>query len=224
MPQVVTRPAARPALLPANTRLGAVHLSVTDIPCALIVWRDLLGLTVLFQDEGEVRLGAGGKSLIVLHSGATGAVAPRTSGLYHVAIHVPSRVDLARVLGRLFANRYYNAPTDHLVTETTYLWDPDGIGIEVTFETPERGDFIMIDGQFAAIDRAGNYHSGREALDLDSVLGELSEGETLAAPLPDGIRVGHVHLHVADLDASMRFYSKLLGFQEQFQMPSIQMG
>jgi catechol 2,3-dioxygenase len=94
----------------------------------------------------------------------------------------------------------------------------------VTFETPGRGDFVMIDDQFAAIDKQGNYHSGREALDLDSVFGELSGGETIAAPLPDGIRVGHVHLHVADLDAAMRFYSEILGFQEQFQMPKIQMG
>ncbi|HEX8220667.1 MAG TPA: VOC family protein [Chloroflexia bacterium] len=219
-----------PALLPANTRLGPVHLAVTDARRSLTVWRDLLGLTVLGEEDGAIRLGTGDETLIVLQPGAARTVVPRTSGLYHVAIHVPYRVDLARVVARLFADRYQNSPTDHLVTETTYLSDPDGNGIEVTFETPHRGRFDIVNGQPAAIDTEGNILSGREPVDLESLFGELGDirrpdaMESLARPLPVGTRVGHVHLHVADLQAAMHFYSDLLGFQKQFLEPRFQMG
>lgn len=216
--------ATLPPLLPITTRLGAVHLAVTDTSRALAVWRDLLGLTVISAEGDELHLGAGGQVLVVLHPGAVRPVVPHTSGLYHVAIHVPRRADLARVVGRLFTARYPNSPTDHLVTETTYLSDPDGNGIEVTFETPERGQFTIVNGQPRAVDRAGNVRSGRDPVDLDSLFGELREGESLAAPLPAGSRVGHVHLHVPDLAAAMRFYRDILGFQEQMLVPQFQMG
>ena len=200
------------------TRLGAVHLAITEARRALGLWRDLLGLTVLGEEGGAIHLGAGDRTLIVLQPGAARPVAPHTSGLYHVAIHVPTRVDLARTIGRLFAARYPNAPTDHLVTETTYLSDPDGNGIEVTFETPERGQLTVVNGQPLAIDTAGNVHSGRDPVDLDSLFGELGTGGLLEAPLSPGSRVGHVHLHVADLAAAMHFYRDVLGFQENFRL------
>lgn len=214
----------RPVLVPAATRLGAVHIAVTDGERSLKVWRDLLGLRVIRRDEAEIGLGVGQQELVVLRPGAKRPVVKRASGLYHVAIHVPTRADLARVIGRLFASRYPNSPTDHLATETTYLWDLDGNGIEVTFETPERGQFAIIDGQPVAIDPAGGLHSGRDPVDLDSLFAELAPGESLSAPLPDGSRVGHVHLHVADLDAAMRFYRDLIGFQEQMLVAQFQMG
>jgi catechol 2,3-dioxygenase len=215
------------ALLPADTRLGPVRLAVTDARRALLLWRDLLGLAVLSEDAAGIHLGAGGRTLIVLLPGAARPVVPRTSGLYHVAIHVPTRLELARVVGRLFASRYPNSPTDHLVTETTYLSDPDGNGIEVTFETPERGQFTIVNGQPLAVDAEGNTHSGREPVDLNSLFGELGTGdigEALKPPISDGARVGHVHLHVPDLAPAMRFYRDVLGFQENFLAPQFQMG
>jgi catechol 2,3-dioxygenase len=211
-------------------------LAVTDAARALAVWRDLLGLAVLSEEGGEagaIYLGAGGRTLIVLHPGADRPAVPHTSGLYHVAIHVPTRLDLARIVGRLFAARYPNSPTDHLVTETTYLSDLDGNGIEVTFETPERGKFTIVNGQPAAIDAAGDSHSGREPVDLNSLFGELVNegagdaddiGEQLQVPLGSGARVGHVHLHVPDIADAMHFYRDLLGFQENMLVPQFQMG
>lgn len=220
-----------PSILPVSTRLGEVHLAVTDGQRALPLWRDLLGLTLLGEDEGgAVRLGVDDRTLVVLHPGAHRPVVPHTTGLYHVALHVPMRADLARVIGRLFAARYPNSPTDHLVTETTYLSDPDGNGIEVTFETPERGQLTLLNGQPLAIDTAGNIRSGREPVDLDSLFAELGAGESqfseepLGAPLSSGTRVGHVHLHVAELAAAMHFYRDVLGFQENFLMPRFQAG
>src|SRR5579871_5710186 len=100
---LVETAAPRPAAAaPKGTRLGAVHLAVTDGRRALAVWRDLVGLTVQSEKPDEIVLGAagGGPALIVLHPGAKRAVVPNTSGLYHVAIHVPTRHDLAIVIGR----------------------------------------------------------------------------------------------------------------------------
>ena len=212
------------ALVPDGTRLGPVHVAVTDRDKALAVWRDLVGLTVLGESGKTIELGAGDDVLVVLHVDATKPVAPHTSGLYHVAIHVPTRKDLAIAIARLFQNRFRNAPTDHLVTETTYLWDLDGNGIELTFETPERGRLVSDGEGFYGIDTAGRRHSGREAVDLDSMFGELSETDDLDAKLPAGTRIGHVHLHVADLDEAMDFYAGAVGFARQMLSRSFRMG
>src|SRR4030081_2267754 len=85
----------------AATGMGAVHVAVTDADRALRFYRDYVGLTPLASDEGVLRMGAGGRELVVLHPGAERPVVPRTSGLYHFAIVVPDRRELARVIGRL---------------------------------------------------------------------------------------------------------------------------
>jgi catechol 2,3-dioxygenase len=212
------------ALVPSATRLGPVHIAVTDAERALKVWRDMVGLTVLSEDKEAIALGAGKRTLVVLHPGAARPVVPNRTGLYHVAIHVPTRRDLAVAVARLFANRFKNSPTDHLVTETTYLWDLDGNGIELTFETPWRGKLMTDGNEFYGIDKDGRRHSGREAVDLDSLFAELKGDDELAVPLPDGTRVGHVHVHVGNLDAAMRFYSDGIGFQRLMLNRTFRMG
>jgi catechol 2,3-dioxygenase len=213
------------ATVPKGTHLGPVHIAVTDPERALSVWRDMVGLTVKSRTPGEIALGTpGGKApLIVLHPGAKRAVVGNTSGLYHVAIHVPARRDLAVVIARLFQKRFRNSPTDHLVTETTYLWDHDGNGIEMTFETPWRGTFASDETGYYGITADGKRHSAREPVDLQSLFGELREGEDLAVPLPDGTRIGHVHLHVNDLDKAMDFYAGGVGFGWQMLSRQIRM-
>ena len=81
-------------LLSPVTRLGPVHLRVTDVPAALNVWRDVLGLALLGEDAVMAGLGAGGRTLIVLHAGAETPLPQKARGLFHVAIHVTSRRDL----------------------------------------------------------------------------------------------------------------------------------
>jgi catechol 2,3-dioxygenase len=199
----------------AGTGLGPVHLCVTDRDRALRFWRDTLGLTLMSEEDGKIHLGAGERELVVLYPGAPRPVPRGTTGLYHLAIHLPSRKELARAVGRLFAQRYPNSPTDHVLTETTYLSDPDYNGIELTFETPERGRFIVTpNGLPAALDADGNFRSVRDPLDLDSLFGELVPGEPLEAPLSEGAKIGHVHLHLADIHDAMRFYRDALGFEE----------
>ena len=216
-------PSTSTQLLPQETRHGAIHLAVTDAERAKAFWTRVVGLTELGSDDSAIRLGAGDRELVVLHPGATAPVAPRRTGLYHVALHLPERKELARVVARLFALRYPNSPTDHTVTETTYLSDPDGNGIELTFETPERGEFVIVNGRYMARLANGEIRAGNEAVDLDSLLAELTDADDLTAPMPGGTRIGHVHLHVADLDAADRFYAQVIGFAPFMRMPMIQM-
>lgn len=211
--------------LPSETRLGPVHIAVTDGDRALAVWRDLVGLTEVSRGDGEIRLGAGGRTLIVLEPDAARPVVKHTSGLYHVAIHVPTRHDLAVVTARLAASHFPSSPTDHLVSEATYLWDMDGNGIEMTFETPWRGELKSNGDDYYGVTADGRRHSGRDAIDLHSLFAELKEDELLAAPLPAGTRIGHVHLHVGDLGKAMGFYADDgVGFGKQMFAERIRMG
>jgi catechol 2,3-dioxygenase len=211
-------------ILPKDTRLGPVHIAVTDETRALAVWRDLVGLTVLGRDEAGIRLGVDGRTLIVLEPGAERPVVKNTSGLYHVALHVPTRKEFARITARFVASRFPNSPTDHLVSEATYLWDLDGNGIEITFETPWRGSFKSDGDSFYALTADGRRHSGRDAIDLDGLFAELTEGNDLRAPMVPGTRVGHVHLHVGDLDPAMEFYSGAIGFERLMLNKRVRMG
>ncbi len=220
----LTDTAPEPATVAAGTRLGPVHVAVTDGERALAVWRDLVGLTEIGRDGETIRLGAGGQPLIVLHPGAERPVVRNTSGLYHVAIHVPERSDLARVAARLIAARHHNSPTDHLVSEAVYLWDPDGNGIEMTFETPWRGELRSDGDTYFGVARDGRRHSGREAIDVRGLLGALAPDDDITRPLPAGTRIGHVHVHVADLDAAMDFYSRVIGFPRLMLARRIGMG
>jgi catechol 2,3-dioxygenase len=202
-------------LLPVATRLGPVRIAVTDGDRALAVWRDMVGLTETGRSGKVIRLGAGARTLIELETGASRPVAPRTIGLYHVAIHLPTRRDFAVAVKRMFSAGFRNAPTDHLVSEATYLWDLDGNGIELTFETPWRGRFVTDADTFYAETNDGRRVSGRDPIDLTGLFGEIEPGASLSVPMPPGTRVGHVHLHVGDLDAAMGFYSDAIGFQRQ---------
>src|SRR5690242_16212999 len=83
---------------------GAVHLDVTDSECAISFWRDLVGLALLGRDGENLRLGVGGRELVVLHPGARGPVVREASGLYHLSFHLPSLAEFARVFARIEAS------------------------------------------------------------------------------------------------------------------------
>lgn len=211
-------------VLPAGTALGPVHLAVTDRDKALAIWREVVGLDLIRESGSELSLGVGGKPLIVLHTDAVRPVGQRTIGLYHVAIHVPARADLAQFAVRALQRRVSISPTDHLVSEAIYLWDLDGNGIEITFETPWRGTLGDPEAGSYATTTDGQPHSGREPIDMDDLLGELGEHPVLAARMPEGTRIGHVHLHVNDLHQAMNFYRDGLGFGGLFIIRSFGMG
>lgn len=204
--------------------MGAVHLSVTDAERALAVWRDVVGLSLVSRDGDTLNLGIGDTTLLTITADASAPAAPRALGLYHVAIHVPSRRDLARFVARAVGAGMRVSPTDHLVTEAVYMWDHDGLGIELTFETPWRGSVgSSVAGAYATtVD--GRPHSGREPIDMHSLMAELDTDPTPTAPLPEGTRIGHVHVHVGDLDAAMGFYADTIGFMPLVLMRDWGMG
>ncbi|MHB1111273.1 MAG: VOC family protein [Devosia sp.] len=222
---VESQVAARGApLLPLTTTLGPVRIAVTDRERALAIWGDVVGLELIAETPELLELGASGKVLIVLELGASRPVAEKATGLYHVAIHVPTRADLAQFVVRALRRRVGISPTDHLVSEAVYLWDHDGNGIEITFETPWRGTLGDPDSGAYAITADGRPHSGREPIDVDDLLGELGEAPMLRPAMPPGTRIGHVHVHVNSLDDAMRFYRDGLGFGGLFIIRAFGMG
>jgi catechol 2,3-dioxygenase len=212
-------------LLPPGTALGPVHLGVTDRARALAIWQDVVGLDLVREAHDRLELGVGSTVLIVLELDARMPVVERTTGLYHVAIHVPTRRDLAHMLVRALQRRVRVSPTDHLVSEAIYLWDLDGNGIEITFETPWRGSIGAPDSGTYVTAADGSDHSGREPIDVDGLLAEI-DGDINAVPprMVEGTRIGHVHMHVIDLADAMHFYRDGLGFGGLFIMRGFGMG
>ena len=115
---------------------------------------------------------------------------------------LPDRRELARAIGRLYALRYPNYPTDHIMTKTTYLDDPEGQNIELYADTPEDGIFGFDNGNFIARRANGASSDGREPLDVEALFRELMPDDQLDQPMPSGTKLGHVHLYVANLDAT----------------------
>jgi catechol 2,3-dioxygenase len=205
----------------ATTGMGAVDLAVTDADRALRFYRDYVGLASIPGDGPEIHMGAAGRELLVLHPGAARPVVPRTSGLYHFAVVVPDRRELARVIGRLARLQWDQYPTDHLMTKANYLWDPDGNGIEIYTESPEDGTMGFANGTFVARDRDGRERSGRDPIDLEELFSHLQPDDDLDAPMPGGTKMGHVHLHVADVEAALRFYHDVVGFDVMGHVPGM---
>jgi catechol 2,3-dioxygenase len=205
----------------AATGMGPVDLAVTDADRALRFYRDYVGLTPIPGDGPEIHMGAAGRELLVLHPGAEQPVVPRTSGLYHFAIVVPDRRELARVIGRLARLQWDQYPTDHLMTKANYLWDPDGNGIEIYIESPEDGTMGFANGTFVAYDKDGRERSGRDPMDLEELFSHLKPEDRLDLPMPPGTKMGHVHLHVADVDDALRFYHDLVGFDVMGHIPGV---
>jgi len=206
----------------ARTRLGPVELTVASLDRQIPFYQDYLGLRLRQREPGRAELGVGGETLLRLIELPAARRVRGTTGLYHFAVLVPSRRDLARVIARLLSRQYPNYPTDHLMTETTYLDDLEGNGIEVYTDTPEDGTFSFAGGRFEARDAQGNLRSGRDPLDLDELFRHLSPSDDLNEPLPSATVIGHVHLHVADLAEAVRFYHDGLGFDTMGLAPAFQ--
>lgn len=211
-------------VIPLETHLGAVRIGVTDRAKALAIWRDVVGLELISEDAEALHLGIEGNELITLELGATQPFPDRSLGLYHVAIHVPTRKALAEMAVRALMRRVRISPTDHLVSEAIYLWDYDNNGIEITFETPWRGHIGDGEDGYYVKTADGSPHSGREAIDIDDLLGELNDLNAVSPTVQPGTRIGHIHLHVNDLELAMRFYRDGIGFGGLFIMRRFGMG
>ena len=195
--------AATRASLPDATTMGAVHLTVSDLERSLAYYGREIGLAVVGGTAGRASLGTGETELLVLHEEPGARSARGHTGLYHFALLVPERADLARWLAHAARERVRLVGlSDHFVSEAIYLSDPDGHGIEIYRDRTRE----VWEGQVAS-------RMTTLPLDVESLLGELPDPE--AEPfdgLPPGTVMGHLHLKVAGIPDTIAFYRDVLGF------------
>ncbi len=193
-----------PQSIDAATTLGVTTLRVADAGRSLAFYRDLLGFHVLEQTPATILLGSPKQIVLRLDVEAGLKRHPtNTTGLYHAAILLPNRLDLAHVVQRLIAVRYRFGASDHAVSEALYLDDPDGNGLEIYRDRPRS------EWRWGA---NGEVHMVTESLDLYAVLAEVSPTAPAWSGIPAGTRMGHMHLQVGNLRQAEEFYHGVLGF------------
>jgi catechol 2,3-dioxygenase len=201
--------------LPEDSHIGRIRLRVGDLDRSLRFYRDLLGLRVVREEASTVNLADGARELIVLEErpGIRRRPArPATTGLYHVALLVPTRAELGRALLGLHQAQYpLRGMSDHAVSESLYLDDPDGNGLEIYADRP-RSEWPVQNGVV------------QMTVDPMDVQGVISAAGPASGPwqgLPAGTVVGHVHLTVSDLERAVRFYRDVVGFDLMMRIPSL---
>ncbi|WP_160724329.1 VOC family protein [Bacillus sp. USDA818B3_A] len=184
-----------------NTYVGLVNIKVKNLDYSVTFYQQIIGLRVLDRNERRAVLTADGKSPLVILEEPVGVIPKpeRTSGLYHFAILLPSRADLGAFLRHIIETGYPLGAGDHYVSEALYLNDPDGNGIEVYQDRPS-SEWTWKNG---LVDMA------TEEVDAEGILAASSSEWT---GLPSGTVMGHIHLHVGDLEKAKDFYTKGLGF------------
>jgi catechol 2,3-dioxygenase len=203
-PEELEAGAARhPPELPASTTLGPVHLTVSDLRRSIDYYTAAIGLEILEQDDGGAAVGTPERILLVLVEEAGARPAHGHTGLYHFALLVPGRADLARWLAHAARDRVpLTGLSDHFVSEALYLGDPDGHGIEIYADRPRELWEGRVDRELTTA-----------PLDVDGLLGELPDPASEPFDgLPAGTVMGHVHLKVAAIPEAIFFYRDALGF------------
>jgi catechol 2,3-dioxygenase len=192
--------------LPETTRLGRVTLQVADLERSLAFYQEVLGMRVVTRGAGFAALGAERGETPLLELRERGGVAPVARrgllGLYHFAILLPDRAALGRLLRHLAELGVRAGSADHLVSEAIYLTDPDGLGIEVYADRPR--ETWRLNGRELAM--------ATDPLDVEELI--RTAGADRWSGMPAGTVIGHVHLHVGDLDQAAVFYHQGLGFDK----------
>jgi len=184
--------------------MGAVELTVSDLDRSVAFYESAIGLRVHRREGGRAALGAGGEDLLVLVEDPDARRAGRHAGLYHFALLHPSRLELARAAARLAVTRTrISGASDHGISEAIYLPDPDDNGIELAADRGREhwGDL-----------RDPTTIGGPEPLDLAGLM-SLVANEDPQPYVDPATRVGHVHLHVGDIDRGIAFYGDVIGFE-----------
>jgi len=189
------------SVIDPRARIGAVHLTISSLDDSIRFYQAHLGFVMHRREERTAWLGAGGADLLVLSACERAPRARGTTGLYHFAVLVPTRADLARAFMRLVeTDTLMQGAADHGVSEALYLADVDGNGIEIYRDRP-RGEWPFVNGQL---------RMGADPIDFDDLASAASPS---GAGLARETVIGHVHLHVSRLDEAQRFYVDVLGFE-----------
>lgn len=183
--------------------IDSIHLTIANLERSLKFYKEALGFRVHHQDGSRAALGAGEKDLLVLTEDKRAQRSLGTTGLYHFAVLVHSRAQLAHSLQRLIDLRIaLGGFADHLVSEAIYLADPDGNGIEIYRDRP-REKWLSEDGQL---------QMATDPLDVQGLLAEVEGKHDTWSGLSSKTIIGHIHLHVAQIPESETFYQEVIGF------------
>ena len=190
--------------LPDSSHVGGVRLQVSDLARSVTYYTQVIGLTLHSAKDGSAVLGSPDGHALVRIQTRRGVRPSRRGalGLFHVAIRLPDREALGRFMAHLSDLHVRAGMADHSVSEALYLWDPDGLGIEVYADRPQR----------AWRQRDGELVMTTDPLDIGNL---LSAGRRESwSSMPSGTTIGHVHLHVGSLDLGERFYHAALGLDK----------
>lgn len=185
--------------------IGTVALTVANLDTSLAYYQQHIGLRLHRRENDIAYLGAGGADLLRLTEKPGARKALGTTGLYHYALLLPSRTDLARTMRHFAeAQTMLSGMADHGVSEALYLSDPDGHGIEIYRDRP-REEWEYVNGRLKMV---------TEPLDVAGLFDSLLHEPGQAWPgLPAATTMGHIHLHVAHIPEAEHFYRDLLGFE-----------
>jgi catechol 2,3-dioxygenase len=196
-------PSPEGAKLHPETKLGLVHLTISDMDHSIDFYQRSLGFQVHSRDGSIAYLGAGGEDILALTEIPGAKLVPRRSGLYHFAILTPSRQALGMSLHNLIETETpLQGGADHLVSEALYLADPDGNGIEIYRDRPRT------EWQY----ENGSLKMATDPLDYRGILHEVDHVRGEWNGLEVDTCLGHMHLHVANLSEATEFYEKVIGF------------
>lgn len=186
-----------------NTYVGQVNLKVQNVERALKFYQETIGFKILNQTEKSANLTADGKTVLLSIEQPDNVVPMqgKTTGLYHFALLLPTRTDLAQIVRHFTDIGLRFGSSDHLVSEALYLSDPDGNGIEIYCDrAPSDWDWSN-----------GEVEMAVDPLRFSDLLAD--ENQQAWSELPAGTVMGHIHLHVSDLREAEQFYTKGLGFE-----------
>jgi len=187
-----------------NIVVGDIRLLVTDIEKSVDFYQNIIGFRLLEKSQHCARVTIDGQHALITLEAPEHVLPkqPRRAGLYHFALLLPDRKALAQMFLRLLKVHYpLEGASDHLVSEALYLSDPDGNGMEIYAD--RSADMWKWKG--------GQVVMETNALDMEGLL-EDSDGINLTE-LPSDTLMGHIHLHVANLETAKHFYCDGLGFQ-----------
>jgi catechol 2,3-dioxygenase len=184
-------------------RAGTIHLTVADLDRSIDYYETQIGLRVHRREDGFAALGTGGADLLALTELPGARPADGYAGLFHFALLVPERTDLARWLVHAAQDRVaLTGLSDHAVSEAIYLRDPDGHGIEIYADRPR----ALWEGRVGELITT-------IPLDTDDLIASLDDPAAVEfGGLAAGSAMGHVHLRVSDLNETTPFYRDVIGF------------